>query len=216
MARPVILEGRGARSASTPDHETRRMGTVSAEQSRDFYRAAASFYREAPWRSVGEGETIKIQCQQLESGPWYAVILGKMINIKGLMLFDDREGRRLMQRANYERIADRLRTIAVHFEDAGQADPEDVAAVKQHGFEVAGPNAYPLAFRMETGRRFREPVAWELELLEACLWMIPDFLKRAQDRKPDVYEYAFDGAIGRMSLDLAWVRIGRAGPERPE
>src|SRR6202012_4304087 len=102
------------------------MGTVSAEQSRDFYRAAASFYREAPWRSVGEGETIKIQCQQLESGPWYAVILGKMINIKGLMLFDDREGRRLMQRANYERIADRLRTIAVHYEDAGQADPKDV------------------------------------------------------------------------------------------
>ena len=192
------------------------MGTVSAEQARDFYRASASFYREAPWKMVGEGETIKIQCQQLSGGPWYAVILGKMINIKGLMLFDDREGRRLMQRAKYELIADRLSTIAVHFEDAGQADPEDVAAVKQHGFEVAGPNAYPLAFRMETGRRFREPLAWELELLEACLWMIPDFLKRAQDRKPDVYEYAFDGAIGRMSLDLAWVRVGQSRPERRE
>lgn len=190
------------------------MGTVSQEQARDFYRAAATFYRESPWRTVGEGETIKIACQQLGGGPWYAVILGKMINIKGLMLFDDREGRRLMQRANYQRIADRLRAIAVHFEDAGQAHPEDVAAVQRHAFEVAGPNAYPLAFRMETGRRFREPVAWELELLEACLWMIPDFLKRAQDRKPDVYEYAFDGVIGRMSLDLAWARVGRSRPDR--
>ena len=46
--------------------------------------------------------------------------------------------------------------------------------------------------------------------------MIPDFLKRAQDRKPDVYEYAFDGAIGRMSLDLAWVRVDRSRSERPE
>ena len=127
------------------------MGTVSPEQARDFYRASASFYRQAPWRTVGEGETIKIQCQQLGGGPWYAVILGKMINIKGLMLFDDREGRRLMQRAKYELIADRLSTIAVHYEDAGQAHPDDVAAVKQHGFEVAGPNAYPLAFRMENG-----------------------------------------------------------------
>jgi hypothetical protein len=132
------------------------------------------------------------------------------------MLFDDREGRRLMQRANYELIADRLRTIAVHYEDAGQANPKDVADVRAHGFEVAGPNAYPLAFRMETGRHFREPRAWELELLEACLWMIPDFLKRAEDRKPDVYEYAFDGAIGRMSLDLAWVRVGRSRSDRSD
>jgi hypothetical protein len=30
-------------------------------------------------------------------------------------------------------------------------------------------HADPLAFRMEAGRRFRSPVAWELELLEACL-----------------------------------------------
>lgn len=192
------------------------MGSVSTDQSRDFYRAAANFYRQAPWRTVGEGETIEIRCQQLSGGPWYAVILGKMINIKGLMLFDDREGRRLMQRANYERIADRLRTIAVHFEDAGQANPKDVAAAREHGFEVAGPTAYPLAFRMETGRQFREPLAWELELLEACLWTIPDFLKRAQDRNPDVHEYAFDGDIGRMSLDLAWVRVDRSRPDPAE
>ncbi len=188
------------------------MGTVSVEQTRDYYRAAASFYRQSPWRTAGEAETIRVACQQLSGGPWYAVILGHMSNIKGLMLFDDREGRRLMECEKYERIADRLRAIGVHFEDAGGADPAGVAAVRQQGFEVAGPNAYPLAFRMETGRHFREPVAWELELLEACLWTIPDFLKRAQDRKPDVYEYAFDGAIGRMSMDLAWVRIGRSRP----
>lgn len=192
------------------------MGIVTTDQSRDFYRAAANFYRQSPWRTVGEGETIEIRCQQLSGGPWYAVILGKMIHIKGLMLFDDREGRRLMQRANYERIADRLRTIAVHFEDAGQANPKDVAAVREHGFEIAGPNAYPLAFRMETGRHFREPLAWELELLEACLWTIPDFLKRAHDRNPDVHEYAFDGAIGRMSLDLAWVSVDRPQADPPE
>ena len=118
---------------------------MAPDQSRDFDPGGGDFYRQAPWRSVGEGETIEIQCQQLGGGPWYAVILGKMINIKGLMLFDDREGRRLMQRANYDCIADRLRTIAVHFEDAGQADPEDVAAVKQHGLR---------------GRRTRTPIRW--------------------------------------------------------
>jgi hypothetical protein len=124
------------------------------------------------------------------------------------MLFDDREGRRLMERAEYEAIADRLSNIAVHFEDRGQVGAEAFEAIRRHRFEVAGPNAYPSAFRMEVGRKFRPPVAWELELLEACLWTIPDFLKRAKDRPPEVFEYAFDGTIGRMTLDLSWVWPG--------
>jgi hypothetical protein len=182
------------------------MAGVTPEQTRDFYRAAANYYRHSPWRSVSESETIKIGCGQLDSGPWYAVVLGKKGLIKGLMLFDDRESRLLMGQAQYESIADRLQNIAVHFEDRGQVPPDNLEAVRKHGFEVAGPSAFPHPFRMELGRHFRAPEAWEMELLEACLWVIPDFLKRAQDRPPEVFEYAFDGTIGRMSLDLSWER----------
>jgi hypothetical protein len=189
------------------------MASVTTEQARDFHRGAAHFYRQAPWRSVAEGETIKIECAQLAGGPWYAVILGKKSRIRGLILFDDREGRRLMEREDYEAIADVLSNISVHFEDRGQVSPDVVEAVKQHGFELAGPSAYPHPFRMETGRKFRAPVAWELELLEASLWTIPDFLTRAEDRTPVVLEYAFDGMIGRMTLDLSWVPAEGAGAD---
>src|SRR4051812_16470332 len=95
------------------------MSDVNPEQSQDFYRAAAHFYRKAPWRSVAEGETIRVECPQLEGAPWSAVVLGKKSRLRGLMLFDDEEGRRLMERADYEEIADRLSNIAVHFEDRG-------------------------------------------------------------------------------------------------
>jgi hypothetical protein len=193
---------------------------ATPEQVRDFHRAAAHFYRQAPWRSVAEGETIEIECSQLEGGPWYAVVLGKHSRLRGLMLFDDPEGRRLMEWANYEVIADRLRNIAVHFEDRGQVSVDAVEAVRKHGFEVAGPSAYPHPFRMAIGRKFRSPVAWELELLEACLWTIPDFLVRAKDRTPEVLEYAFDGMIdgmiGRMTLDLSWVPPERMRADLPE
>src|SRR4051812_19065552 len=124
------------------------MDEVSEDQARDFHRAAASFYRQSPWRSVAEGETIRVECQQLEGGPWYTVVLGKKGRIRGLMLFDDEEGRRLMDRSEYETIADRLRNIAVHFEDRGEVGPDAVDAVKRHGYEVAGPGAYPHPFRM--------------------------------------------------------------------
>jgi hypothetical protein len=35
--------------------------------------------------------------------------------------------------------------------------------------------------------------------------MIPNFPERAKDRKSGMQEYAFDGMIGRMTLDLSWV-----------
>jgi hypothetical protein len=178
---------------------------VTPEQTRDFYRAAANFHRQAPWKSVTPSETIKVDCEQLGCGPWYAVVLGKENPLRGLILFDDEESSILMEHADYATIADRLRNISVHFEDRNQVDPEELAAIQQHRFEVDGPGAYPQSFRMERSRQVRLPVAWELELLEACLWTIPDFLERAKDRAPDVLEYAFKGMIGRMTFDLSWV-----------
>ena len=34
---------------------------------------------------------------------------------------------------------------------------------------------------------------------------MPDFLKRAEARKPDVYGYAFKGMTGEIPLELSWV-----------
>jgi hypothetical protein len=181
------------------------MDGIGPEQTREFYRAAAGFYRQSPWRAVDETETIEVRCAQLVGGPWYAVVLGRRGKLIGLMLFEGWEGRALMARRGYDAIADRLDTMAVYFEDHRQMRPADVEAARAHGFDVAGPCAYPFACRMEQGRRCRAPSAWELELLEGCLHVIPSFLKRAADRRADVFEYAFDGTIGRMTLDLSWV-----------
>jgi hypothetical protein len=62
------------------------------------------------------------------------------------------------------------------------------------------PAAYPLALRINPGRTVRTPLRWELRLLEACLWAIPDFLavdaERARIRTPRVSE--------TMELVLSW------------
>ena len=41
------------------------MPGIEPHQVAGFYAAAASFYRKAPWRSAGEGETIKVECEPL-------------------------------------------------------------------------------------------------------------------------------------------------------
>ena len=144
------------------------------------------------------------------------MILGKRGKIKGLMLHDDWESYGLMAQRAYEEIADQLRMIAVHFEPLSKASPEAKKMVKDHGLELASSRAYPSVFRMERGRQIRLPDASELDLLEACLWVIPDFLKRAKDRTPEVLEYSFKGLSGMMTLDLSWVPMERLQqPDRP-
>jgi hypothetical protein len=181
------------------------MNGVTPAQARDFYRAAASFYRQAPWRCVGGDEPIKINCEQLDGGPRYAIILGKKGKTKGLWLCDDWKTCFLFEQGDYKTIADHLQYTALHFEDRTAVSPNDLEKAQQLGFEVASPRAFPAVLRKEPGIDFRSPDAGELELLEACLWVLPDFLKRASDRSPEVLEYAFKGATDRMTLDLSWV-----------
>jgi hypothetical protein len=181
------------------------MSSLSPVQARDFYRAAATFYRHSPWRSAGADEPIKIQCEQLEGGPRFAIVLGKKGKVMGLWLCDDWETCFLFEEAEYQTIAEQLRYTALHFGDRTEISPNDLEMAERNGFEIAGPRAYPVVLRKEPCGDFHSPDAGELELLEACLGIIPDFLKRAEDRKPDVYEYTFKAANGQMTLDLSWV-----------
>ncbi len=192
------------------------MDLVTPDQARDFYRAAASFYRQAPWRAVGSDEPIQVKYEPIEGGPRFAIVLGKKGKIKGLWLCDDWKTCLLIERGDYETVADHLQYTALHFGNRTEINSDDLESVRRLGFEIASPRAYPAVFRKERGSDFRSPDAGELELLEACLWVLPDFLKRAEDRKPDVYEYAFKGMAGKMTLDLSWVPKKRMEVNRPE
>jgi len=107
---------------------------------------------------------------------------------KGRFYATIRKSRVLLDRGLYQAVADRLQDITVHFGDRKLLHPDDLAVAKRYGFEVDGPKADPMVFRTERGRKFRTPKAWELELLEVCLRVIPDSLKRAEDHQPDVLE----------------------------
>jgi hypothetical protein len=191
------------------------MPGIPPSQVRDFFRAAARFYRATPWRTVDEGEPIKMAIEAVRHDPWFAVILGKRGRIKGLMLHDDWDSYRLMAQRDYSEIADKLRMMGVHFEALSKASPEEKKLVKDHGLELASTRAYPSVFRMGRGRQVSLPDASGLDLLEACLWVIPDFLHRAKDRTSEVFVYSFKGLSGTMTLDLSWVpmeQLKASGP----
>src|SRR4051812_8999481 len=152
------------------------MPGITPSQIRHFFRAAARFYRATPWRTVHEGEPIKVAIEAVRHDPWFAVILGRRGKIRGLLLHDDWDSYRFMAKRDYSEIADQLRMTGVHFEALSKASPEAKKLVTDHGLELASSKGYPSVFRVERGRLVRHPDAVKLDMLEACLWVIPDFL----------------------------------------
>ena len=65
------------------------MPRVTPEIVGRFFKAAAAFYRKAPWRLLGDENAIKVECDKFQSGPWYAVVMGQSGITLGLVLYED-------------------------------------------------------------------------------------------------------------------------------
>jgi hypothetical protein len=81
----------------------------------------------------------------------------------------------------------------------------DLTAIRRHGWEVAGPEAYPSIFRKERGMTIRPPLAWELELMEGCLRALPRFIARHKPDDPAPHSITVPTAAGGLTLVLSWV-----------
>ena len=176
-----------------------------------YYEAAACFYRQAPWRAVGD-VPIKIECDRFKSGPWYACVLGPGRNTLGLTLYEDLDLLRRIGNGelSLEESARISSTISVIFDQKHDLAPADLEAIEKHGWTVAGPEAYPLAIRLNPGRAVRSLLAWELELLEACLRAIPTF---AEAKPPETMTVKLTAAGHELTLTMQWCPLRRGATE---
>ena len=173
-----------------------------------FYHAAASYYRRAPWRTFGDDEAIKIECSQFQSGPWYGVIMGQSGVTIGLALYDDLNVLRQLwdDDLSDEDNARETVALAVTFDDETEVSARDLEASREHGWEIAGPDAYPSIYRKERGMSIRPPLAWELQLMEACLRSLPKFVTRnPPDGDPEPQAMSVPTSSGTLELVLSWV-----------
>jgi len=151
---------------------------VKIAQVGSFFEAAAHFYRTRPWRQIPGDSVIRVACERFDSGPWYAVVMGQSGIEQGLALYEDPHLLRVLLTGQLsdEESGRRTSAISVTFGEAFEMAPEDLDAIDEHGWPVAGPEAYPCVLRVNPGMALRTPLKWELELLEGCLRSIPDFL----------------------------------------
>ena len=183
------------------------MPGITPDQVAGFYRAAAGFYRRAPWRKLGYETAIKVECDRFESGPWYAVVMGQSGLTFGMALYEDLKalGKLWAGEMSDEENARETVALTVTFDDETEISAADLDASRRLGWEVAGPEAYPSIFRKERGLSLRPPLAWELELMEGCLRAVPAFVARHRPEDMSRHTMTVPVASGDLSLILSWV-----------
>lgn len=196
-----------AHLAGDPQRGLLEMPGITPEQVGRFYEAAASFFLQAPWKKVGFESAIKIECDKYQSGPWYGVLMGQSGLTTGLALYDDIKSLRKLWTEDFSDEEGARLSVAttVTFEDETGIPTADFEAAKQYGWKVARPDAYPSIFRKEPGMSVRPPLAWELELMEGCLRVVPDFVARRKQNDATMEEMTANLASGPQVFRLAWV-----------
>jgi hypothetical protein len=175
-----VLEGLEEHLRADQPAGLHEIPAVTPPQVIEFYAAAAWFYRQAPWRKLADHTAIKIECESLPGGPWYAVVMGQGGMTFGLTLYEDL---RILQRTwsgtgSDEQNAIETVALTVTYDSATFLTDADLSFIEEHSCEVVSRDTYPAIFRKERGMNMRAPVAWELRLMTACLRAIPEFLAR--------------------------------------
>ena len=180
---------------------------VTPEQVGRFYEAAASFFQQAPWKKVGYESAIRVECDRFQSGPWYAVLMGQSGLTSGLALYDDMDTLLRLWAGNLSDEEGARETVgtSVTFGEEWQIPVADLEAAGRYGWKLARPDAYPEVIHKERGLSCRPPLAWELQLMEACLRTVPEFVNRRQQDDPAREELTVPGPSGELKLVLSWV-----------
>jgi tetratricopeptide (TPR) repeat protein len=183
------------------------MPGVTPAQVGRFYEAAASFFRQGPWKRVGYESAIQVECDRFHGGPWYAVLMGQSGLTTGLALYDDLKALRRLWAGGQDDEDNARQTVAtsVTFGEEWDVPVADLEAARKHGWQVARPDAWPEVFHKERGLSLRPPLAWELELLEGCLRAVPDFVARHGQDDTVREEMTVPAASGPLKLVLSWV-----------
>ncbi len=149
------------------------------------FRAAAEFFRAAPWTLVSEGTPLIFRPR--EGSPWAGAVLGQGGDVFGLALYPEAEELMYLLEDAYfaEDGLDSMgeRAITVLFERAQELPRPMQREVAGKGWPVASPSGYPTLAALNTpgGGVTRS----DLRKLTEALSLVPRFLEAGASTDPD-------------------------------
>ena len=98
------------------------------------------------------------------------------------------------------RGCDEVSGFSVIFDEVAVMAPADLYLVERNGWPILTPEAYPVALGLEPGRQPQPPNSEDLDYLESCLRIIPDFVTCGREAK--TYEIVTNGK--QLKMRLSW------------
>jgi len=175
---------------------------VTREQMESFYYAAAYYFEQAPWKHVPGEIPIEIRCRGLGLGTTYGIVLGRTGVTMGLALY--RRWDDVVATLRGLRSCEEISGFSVFFDEIAVMAPADLHLVECNGWPICTPEAYPVVLRFEPGRQPQSPDSKELDYVETCLRVIPDFVTCEQETKS--YELVTNGKPLKMWLSWSLPR----------
>lgn len=171
---------------------------VTRDQMESFYHAAAAYFERAPWKHVAGEIPIEIRCRGLDVGTLYAIVLGRTGMTMGLALY--RDWSELLATLRGLRSCEDMWGFSVIFDEVTLMAPVDLYLVERNGWPIRTPEAYPAVLRFEPGQYPEPPRSEELDYIESCLRVIPDFVTGKHEKRS--YEVATNGR--KIKMRLSW------------
>jgi hypothetical protein len=140
-----------------------------------FFRAASAFYRQAPWKVLGE-TPIEVRLAD-RAEPLYAVVLGSERSLQGLTLYLSERPQPASDGVDAHPVRTED-TVAITFDREDSIPPLMLEERRAHRWALAGPAAFPLPYRRLADGTMREPDAEEFALLTVALRAVAEFAER--------------------------------------
>jgi hypothetical protein len=155
-------------------------GGIPEEAVAEFFVAAQSLFKAAPWRAVGEHQIVGVDIPRLKVKGACLSVIGANDESYGILLFRSVEdylafGKRP---AKGGRRKDPVAMRSMSFGPWKELPPSMAREIKTHGWPVAGAKAYPTLFCID---RNMEPVPVterDFRVMSACAFTFPLFLKQ--------------------------------------
>ena len=163
-----------------------------------FYYAAARYFEQAPWKHIAGEIPIEIRCRGLGVETLYAIVLGRTGVTMGVALYRGWSDVLAMLRGL--RDCEEMSGFTVIFDEVAVMAPVDLYLVERNGWPICTPEAYPAVLRFEPGRQPQSPRSEELDYIESCLRIIPDFVTSKRETK--TYEMVTTGK--QLKMRLSW------------
>jgi tetratricopeptide (TPR) repeat protein len=140
------------------------------------FAAAADFYRAEPWVQLSNSDLLAVRVAP-QKEPYYVTVMGQGGIEYGLAVYQTWEDV-LLQHRPVDRVEEALSASGVHvffYNPIHEVPFDDLDAVEAYGWEVAGPQAYPVPYIFTAEEEVQRPGRDELLWYEATLRAIPEF-----------------------------------------